>query len=257
MTTESAKELFPIWAASEWKEIMEDESQVRIYRPEKKRRSPAPEPPLRMKLYEMVDRLWKKHCVLILTALGLTLWTMITCGLTTAVVRKTTTEEVTAQVTSELRAGFAEYLAQMDAEQSREQFLTGDASFEAAVEEIAVPMSQVIGTYRMEYGINPDGLRTIGWVFCARVAKNSTEFGKTPQEILAKDGAWEGKPVGHATSSQDLELAREIARDFLQGIYPDIYTTAQTFCTREAGGKIIARNELFTGPYTEYWWYGK
>ena len=182
---------------------------------------------------------------------------MIGCCITGVIVRHNTTERVTAEVTSELRNGFQEYLDRQEQERKAAQFLTGDASLEAAVEGLAVPLSQIIATYAMDYGVTQEGLTTIGWVFCARYAKDSTEFGRTPQEILEKAGAWEGKVVGHATRPQDLELAREIARAFLSGQYPDGFTTALTFFVREAGGKIIARNEFYTGPYTIYWWFGK
>ena len=182
---------------------------------------------------------------------------MIGCITTGLIVRHNTTERVTAEVTSQLRQDFQRYLDQMEMEQKAAQFLTGDASFEAAVEGLAVPMAQVIATYAQDYGVSQEGLYTIGWVFCARYAKNTTEFGRTPQEILEKSNAWEGKVVGHAVRPQDTELAAEISRAFLSGQYPDDYTTALTFFTREAGGKIIARNELYTGPYTTYWWFGK
>lgn len=182
---------------------------------------------------------------------------MIGCCITGVIVRHNTTERVTAEVTSELRSGFQEYLDRQEQERKAAQFLTGDASLEAAVEGLAVPLSQIIATYAMDYGVTQEGLTTIGWVFCARYAKDSTEFGRTPQEILEKAGAWEGKVVGHATRPQDLELAREIAGAFLSGQYPDGFTTALTFFVREAGGKIIARNEFYTGPYTTYWWFGK
>ena len=182
---------------------------------------------------------------------------MLGCCITGVIVRRNTTERVTAEVTSQLRQDFQRYLDQMEQEQKAAQFLTGDASFEAAVEGLAVPMAQVIATYAMDYSVTQEGLYTIGWVFCARYAKNTTEFGRTPQEILEKENAWEGKVVGHAVRPQDTELAAEISRAFLSGQYPDDYTTALTFFTREAGGKIIARNELYTGPYTTYWWFGK
>ena len=178
---------------------------------------------------------------------------MIGCITTGLIVRHNTTERVTAEVTSQLRQDFQRYLDQMEMEQKAAQFLTGDASFEAAVEGLAVPMAQVIATYAQDYSVTQEGLYTIGWVFCARYAKNTTEFGRTPQEILEKSNAWEGKVVGHAVRPQDTELAAEISRAFLSGQYPDDYTTALTFFTREAGGKIIARNELYTGPYTVYW----
>ena len=182
---------------------------------------------------------------------------MIGCITTGLIVRHNTTERVTQEVTSQLRSDFQRYLDQMEQERKAAQFLTGDASFEAAVEGLAGPMSQVIATYAMDYGVNREGLYTIGWVFCARYAQNSTEFGKTPQEILEKERAWEGKVVGHAVRPQDTAIAEEISRAFLSGQYPDIYTTAQTFFNREPGGKIIARDALYTGPYTNYWWYGK
>ena len=182
---------------------------------------------------------------------------MLGCCLTGVIVRHNTAERVTAEVTSQLRQDFQRYLDQMEQEQKAAQFLTGDASFEAAVEGLAVPMAQVIATYAQDYSVTQEGLYTIGWVFCARYAKNTTEFGRTPQEVLEKSNAWEGKVVGHAVRPQDTELAAEISRAFLSGQYPDDYTTALTFFTREAGGKIIARNELYTGPYTTYWYFGK
>ena len=182
---------------------------------------------------------------------------MIGCIVTGLIVRHNTTVRVTDEVTSRLRQDFQRYLDQMDQERKAAQFLTGDASFEAAVEDLAVPMAQVIATYAQDYSVHQEGLYTIGWVFCARYAKNSTEFGRTPQEILEKPQAWEGQVVGHAVRPQDTELAREIVRAFLSGQYPDNFTTALTFFNREADGKIIARNEIYTGPYTTYWWFGK
>ncbi len=199
----------------------------------------------------------KRYGLALLAALMLWGWTSTACAITANRVRKETEERVRAEVTSELRAGFQQYLDDQELQQKQEQFLSGDKSFENAVEELAEPMSHVIAAYAMEFGVNQEGLNTIGWSFCARLAKNSTEFGKTPTEILEKAGAWEGGVVGHATRPQDLELSKEIARDYLSGKYPDGYTTDLTFFTRETGGKIIARNEFKTGPYTVYWYYGK
>ena len=237
MTVDNFKALVPVWAAQD---------------------EPTPPPRRTPPRFDPQD--WFRDFK-IRNGLGLILlfvWAasmLLGCCVTGVIVRHNTTERVTQEVTSKLRSDFQRYLDQMEQEQRAAQFLTGDASFEAAVDDLAVPMSQIIATYAMDYDVTQEGLYTIGWVFCARSAKNSTEFGKTPQEILEKAGAWEGAVVGHATRPQDLELAREIARAFLSGSYPDDYTTALTFFTREAGGKIIARNELYTGPYTVYWRY--
>lgn len=239
MTVEKCKALVPVWAS-------EDE----------------PTPPPRQTPPRFNPQDWF-HDFKIKNGIGMILlfaWAasmMIGCITTGVIVRHNTTIRVTEEVTSQLRSDFQRYLDQMEQERKAAQFLSGDASFEAAVEGLAGPMAQVIATYSMDYGVTQEGLYTIGWVFCARYAKNSTEFGKTPQEILEKERAWEGQVVGHAVRPQDTELAREISRAFLSGEYPDDYTTALTFFTREAGGKIIARNELYTGPYTVYWWMGK
>lgn len=239
MTIEKCKALVPVWASKD-----------------------EPTPPPRQSPPRFNPQDWIRDFK-IRNGIGLILlfvWAasmMIGCITTGLIVRHNTTERVTAEVTSQLRQDFQRYLDQMEMEQKAAQFLTGDASFEAAVEGLAVPMAQVIATYAQDYGVTQEGLYTIGWVFCARYAKNTTEFGRTPQEILEKSNAWEGKVVGHAVRPQDTELAAEISRAFLSGQYPDDYTTALTFFTREAGGKIIARNELYTGPYTTYWWFGK
>ena len=241
MTVERCKAIAPIWSNTQ---------DDRIPLPESK-------PSFRFLLKNWLQDFKKRNGIALILILAWAVSMIIGCSITGAVVRHRTTEEVTSRVTSELRAGFQEYLDQMEQERRAAEFLTGDASFEAAVEEIAQPMSQVLATYSQDYGVPQEGLLTIGWVFCSRVAKNSTEFGRTPQEILKKDSAWEGKVVGHAVRNQDLELAREVTRDFLNGKYPDLYTTNITFFNREPNGKIVARDEYVAGPYTSYWWYGK
>ena len=238
MTVDSFKALVPVWAAQD---------------------EPTPPPrqsPPRFNLQDWIRDFKIRNGIGLILLFVWAASMMIGCCITGVIVRHNTTERVTAEVTSQLRQDFQRYLDQMEQDQKAAQFLTGDASFEAAVEGLAVPMAQVIATYAQDYGVTQEGLYTIGWVFCARYARNSTEFGKTPQEILEKDRAWEGNVVGHAVRPQDTELAREIARAFLSGEYPNDYTTALTFFNRE-GTKIIARNELFTGPYTKYWWMGK
>lgn len=241
------------------------ETTVRIYEPEQKRAGKHREPeknsgteqkPLRMRAEETMQRIWKKYKIAIIIGALFGIYTGIVCGITEYVVRKNTTKQVTAQVTAELRADFQEYLDQQEAERRASQFLTGEDSFAAAVEDLAGPMAQVIATYAQDFNIQRDGLHTIGWVFCARVARNSTEFGRTPQEILKKDSAWEGKVVGHPVRNQDTEIARAIAQDYLNGQYPDSFTDDLTWFVRN-GSTIIARNEYNPGPYTHTWQYGK
>ena len=200
-----------------------------------------------------MERFIKRNGVMIVATILLTIWTWTTCAIAAHNAREIAIEELSAQYAAEYEAKLQAYKDQQQAA----NFVTGAASFEAAVNDFADQFDELIATYSMDYGVTEDGCRTIAWVYCSRDAKKSTEFGTTPQEILEKPGAWEGNVIGHAVRDQDTAIAREIAREYLSGHYPDGYTPDLLFFNREAGGKIIARNELYTGPYTAYWWYGK
>lgn len=264
MTVERCKAIAPIWSNTQ---------DDRIPLPESK-------PSTRFLLKNWLQDFKKRNGIALILILAWAVSMIAACLITGAIVKHNTSEAVTEELTHYWRGQMQEkqdYITVLESiiqkrnaeivltdeeqtvfrEITGEGILTGEKSREAAVDNLAEQMAYVISTYSQDYGVTQEGLYTIGWVFCARDAQHSSEFGKTPQEILEKPLAWEGKVVGHATRSQDRELAREIARDYLDGNYPDNYTTALTFFNREPGGKIIARNELQTSPYTIYWWFGK
>lgn len=209
---------------------------------------------------EWIRMFFKKHALLLGGVLLLVFWTLAVSAISRHNTTVDVTEEVTQRVTADLKAKFRQTL--LDHNIDPETFekktapLTDDASFKAMVEELATNMDEVVSTYAMDFGVGEEGQMTIAWVWCARHAKSSTEFGKTPKEITEKTNAWEGQVVGHAVQNQYTELCRKVATDYLKGIYPDDFTTALTFFNRE-GTKIIARNDLYTNAYTKYWWYGK
>ena len=209
---------------------------------------------------EWIRMFFKKHALLLGGVLLLVFWTLAVSAISRHNTTVDVTEEVTQRVTADLKAKFRQTL--LDHNIDPETFekktapLTDDASFKAMVEELATNMDEVVSTYAMDFGVGEEGQMTIAWVWCARHAKSSTEFGKTPKEITEKTNAWEGQVVGHAVQNQYTELCRKVATDYLKGIYPDDFTTDLTFFNRE-GTKIIARNDLYTNAYTKYWWYGK
>lgn len=239
MTAENCKSLVPVWAS-------QDEPTP-----------PSGQTPPRFNIQDWFHNFKIKHGITLIVFFAWVATMVAGCMTTGVIVRHNTTERVTREVTSQLRSDFQKFLDDMEADRRKESFLTGEASMEAAAVDLADWMDELIANYSMDYGITPDGCRTIGWVFLARYSKQSSEFGKTPQEIIEKNGAWEGKVAGHAVRNQDTQLALELAREYLAGRYPDGFTTDLTFFNREPGGKIIARNELITGPYTVYWWFGK
>lgn len=210
---------------------------------------------------EGIRLFFKKHALLLGGILFFVVWTLAVSAISRHNTTVRVTEEVTQRVTTELRAGFNQTLVDhgIDPEtyEKKTAPLVDDASFLAMVDELALSMDDVVSTYAMDFGVGEEGQMTIAWVWCARYSKNSTEFGKTPQEVTGKPSAWEGQVVGHATQNQYTELCRKVATDYLKGMFPDDFTTDLTFFNRE-GTKIIARNDLYdTNAYTIYWWYGK
>lgn len=130
-----AMERLPIYAATD----------VKVYEPQKKK-------PLRMELDDKAHNIWKKHGITLMGSLALMIWTVLTCCITGVIVRNNTTLEVTERVTAEMRQNFSAYLAEQEEAASRERFLTGEASREAAIKADAVLLARVgqgvINTYK-------------------------------------------------------------------------------------------------------------
>ena len=229
MTKESAIRELPIYAETEL---------------------PTPQVPIRHRIMSKQE-FERRYGLLLLLAAAFTIYSV----LLSAWVSHRTELRVRDEVAAEMRADFQGYLDQMAEDQRASQFLSGDASFEAAVVAFADQFDELIANYAIDYGLNRDGLYTIGWTYVARCAKASSEFGKTPEEIISKPGAWEGNVIGHAVRDQDTAIAQDIAREYLSGHYPDNWTPDMTFGNREAGGGFVARNQFITGPNTVYWRY--
>ena len=128
---------------------------------------------LRMEFEFRKHRFIKRYTLAAIFIAALIVWTVVSCSITAAIVRKNTTKEVTQRVEAEMRNSFQTYLDQKEEDKKKENFLTGTESFDAAVDVLVGPMSQILSCYAQEYGITTEGLYTIGWSFCARCAQNS------------------------------------------------------------------------------------
>lgn len=130
-----AMKRLPIYAATD----------VKVYEPQKKK-------PLRMELDDKAHSIWKKHGITLMGSLALMIWTVLTCCITGVIVRNNTTLEVTERVTAEMRQNFSVYLAEQEEAASRERFLSGEASREAAIKSDAVLLAKVgqgvLNTYK-------------------------------------------------------------------------------------------------------------
>ena len=256
---------FPIYAGVEPEEYTGRADRNNLYgRKEKAMKAeriievgPEEELPPRMRKAEKRERFTRRYGLALAAAMGLAFWSMLLCIVTGAVVHSRTEKTVRADTEAEMRASFQAYLDRQAEEAAAARFLSGEASFEAAVQELGDSFDELIAAYAQDFGLREDALHGLGWTFIARYVTASSEFGKTPEEIIGKKGAWEGSVAGHAVRDQDTAIAMEIAREYLSGHYPDGWTPGMTFGSREAGGGWVARNEFITGPNTMYWRYGK
>ena len=135
-------------------------------------------------------------------------------------------------------------------ESGQPKILTGDESKQAAIEALAVPISQHIAGLRMDRGVTVAGAKTYIWgVDFARL--DSGKYGRTIEEVLS--GTVEGYTEGHSTRPEDDNLAKELCTAYYNGELPSKWTPDLEFAEINADGSVTARNELHTGSRTKFW----
>lgn len=175
---------------------------------------------------------------------------MLGCCLTGVIVRHNTTVRVTAEVTSQLRQDFQSYLDQQEQERKAAQFLTGEASMQAAIDSMVEPIAEHVAGLRMDRGVTIAGAKTYVWgVDFPRL--DSGKYGSTIQQIL--EGNIEGYTKGHAVRNEDREIARELVTAYMKGERPDKWTPDLEFAEINADGSVTARNKLKTDSTTKFW----
>lgn len=195
----------------------------------------------------------RKYGILLIAAAAFTIYTICLSAIVAHRTEKRVTEEVTAAVTSELRAGFQQYLDQQEEAEKRANFLTGDASKQAAIQADTDTLKVLIAGYRMDGKTSPRGAKAIGW--CAYARLLSGHYGKTLQEVVEQANQFEFYTKNHAVRPEDEALAEEISTAFHNGEYPDGFTTDLVFAERTADGNVVLRNSFKTDSNTIFWRY--
>lgn len=260
MTTESARELFPGWAEAEWKEIMEDKDQVKIWEPRRSTKGKAaPKEEKKAKKLKRPDwdgiwftirfrlRRLKLKNPRAVGAIQLAVWTLITCGATYFIARHNTTETVTARVTSELRAGFNQYLADLEYERSAEQFLTGDESLQTAMDAEADSLARLL------YGYRNNSLRdrkTLIWCVLARV--DSKAYPGSVAGVVDQAKQWMFYSIDNPIREDDRQLALEQLQLWHEGKYPAGFSDDYVYAEWTASD-IALRNTWEKDSSTSWW----
>lgn len=213
----------------------------------------ADQTPVRPRITIDTRQLTRKYGLSLAIVCALLVYTILLSWWITARTEKRVREEVTAEVTSQLRQGFQSYLDQMEQEQKAAAFMTGEASTQAAIDDLAGALGPFIAGYRMDGKVSVKGAHGIGWCALARLL--SGNYGATITEVLAQPRQWEFYSPDHAVRNEDLEIAKEIAGDFIAGRYPDGFTADLIYAERTNDGDVALRNEFKTGSNTTFWRY--
>ena len=235
MEEKFAREMFPVWASGEAVRILDEPTEQETI-------------PTRLLLTLKKEKFIKDHGILIAVAM-IGLFLSVAVGVITGTIVKRNTER---EVEIRMRGEFQAYLEQQEQERRAAQFLTGDSSLNAAIEDLTKSLSVHVASLRMERNVTKKGAEVYAWVDCARLA--SGLYGKTIEDVLNnKDNSVEGYIPGHAVRNEDTEIARRVATDYLNGKYPDRYYTGMQFAVINADGSVTARDMLFTNHKTRYW----
>ena len=243
MEERKARAMLQVWAG--------DDDGVKEYKPRSTRIEPKPQHRVRGKtsLAEMVNDFIRRNliAILVLTAFALEGW------IVAVYTEHKVSREVRQTVEAEMRQGFAEYLDQKEAEKQAASFLTGEASRQAAIDDLTNALAPFIAGYKMDGKVTDQGAHAIGWCPIARILNGN--YGGTIQDVLGQERQWEFYSPDHAVRNEDTAIAREIAEDFINGRYPDGFTADLVFAERTKDGNVVLRDEFKTGSTTTFWRY--
>lgn len=202
---------------------------------------------LRAEWEERKYRFVKKYAIAAACLVGLIIWTVVACAITAAVVRKKTTESVT----SELRAGFQQYLRDQDYQNSAANFLTGEASFEAALDADSEWGARLIYGYLTHGNITTAQAKAI---ICCVEARANSGYDSSFQNAVRHEKQWQWYSDDNPVRDEDKELVKSVLRDLRQKKYPNGFTDQFIYMEWQPGD-VVLRNEYTTNSKTKYWRY--
>jgi hypothetical protein len=251
-----ARAMLPIYAA------IEPDDYVRHYEPKKSYIKPekvtrksfgqnaASNEPLRMKAGKFFRDLWKKG---IAFWAAVTFYTVFVCCITGVIVRNNTTLEVTERVTAEMRQNFSAYLADQEEAASRERFLSGEASLEAAITEDAKKLAGigqgVLNTYTA--ADLEDAEKVMLCALC-RVFSGGEFAGITSiADAVKQPGQWWGYSEGMRYTDEVYDTALKLSAVFHKG-EPMPCSTDMVYAGWN-GNDIVLRNQWEANANARYY----
>ena len=257
MDEKTARELLPIYSC--------DDSDVKTYRIgdaaglhvsdwKKHGRRAKPKKTLEDRLIcaiadapKMLRDLVRDHLITMLVILALALegWAVA------LVTERKVTKEVTETVTSELRAGFQQYLDQQERDRQAASFLTGEASFEAALDSDAEWGAKLIYGYLKNGNISRTQAKAI---VCCAEARATSGYTGSFEEAVRQAKQWMWYSDDNPVRGEDKQLVKDVLRELRAGRYPDGFTSDYIYMEWNPGD-IVLRNKWEKDSRTKYWRY--
>lgn len=206
---------------------------------------------LRMEMQHRMEKAKKRYGLALIVLFVWAASLMIGCCLTGVIVHKKTEAATEERVTHEMRASMQAYIEEQERQSKAAAFLTGEDSIQAAIDDIAEPLSVHIATLRQDRKVTEAGAETYGWVDIARWLSGT--HGATLHDVLTEPNQIESYVEGHAVRNEDLAIAKRIATMVVNGVYPDGFTINLQYAQINADGSVTARDSLKTDSMTTFW----
>ena len=185
---------------------------------------PEDQLPPRMRRAAKRERFTRRYGLALAVAMCLGFWSMLLCIVTGAVVHSRTEKAVRAEMAAQHEQALADYDEAQRMERSKQYFLSGEASREAAVNQATDAVAAVISKLSTDAQKATEAACMLARVMNPSYPDSFEEVAAQPQQWMFYDGS------DKTFSQHDREIAESIVRPYMEsGIIPNGLTAEMVY----------------------------
>jgi len=185
---------------------------------------PEQEMPRKMRQEDRRVKLKRKYGLSLMLAMALGFWSMLLCIVTGAIVHSRTEKQVRAEMTAQHEQALADYEEAQRLERSKQYFLSGEASREAAINQETDAVAAVISKLSTDAQKATEAACMLARVMNPAYPNSFEEVAAQPQQWMFYDGS------NKTFSNHDREIAESIVRPYMEsGIVPNGLTQEMVY----------------------------
>lgn len=185
---------------------------------------PEQELPRRMRQADRREKMKKRYGLSLMLMMALGFWSMLLCVVTGAVVHSRTEKTVRAEMEAAHAQALADYDEAQRMEQSKQYFLSGEASREAAINQATDAVAAVISKLSTDAQKATEAACMLARVMNPAYPNSFEEVAAQPQQWMFYDGS------DKTFSQRDREIAESIVRPYMEsGIIPNGLTADMVY----------------------------